>query len=200
MNSIADKIANKRSPEYEERANLYHDELSSFCSPEDAVFISPWANGRVDNPQAPPLSTLTDEQKKHYKEVLNCSDDVVAYICNKQEAEIYVKAGLHEKTVCGRKCLVRDDIDYDYKDSKGSTNTERMKKGNAPYGSDGKTIKLHHVGQRDNSPLAELLDSEHTGNDADKFLHDKIGESLVDRDGFDIVRERHWKERSKETK
>ena len=44
------------------------------------------------------------------------------------------------------------------------------------------------------------IDSEHTGKDADKFLHDKIGESLVDRDVFDIVRERHWKERSKEVK
>ena len=198
MLSLADMMANKRTPNYEERANPYHDELGRFCSPEDAVFISPWASNSADDPQEPPPSTLTEEQKNYYKKALRCSDEVIAYIRNKQEAEIYVRAGLHEKTVCGRKCLVRDDIDYDYTDSKGSTNRERMKDGNAPYGSDGKTIKLHHIGQRDNSPLAELLDYEHTGKDSDKYLHDKIGESLVDHDAFSTVRRRHWTERGKE--
>ena len=108
--------------EPDERANPYHDELGKFCSPDEAVFISPWANEQNDDPQSPPPSTLTDKQKEYYKEKLQCSDELIAYIRNKQEAEIYVRAGLHEETVCGRKCLVRDDIDYDYTDSKGSTN------------------------------------------------------------------------------
>ena len=198
MIPIAEMVAHKKYPEYEERANPYHDELGRFCRPEDAVFISPWANNRVDNPQEPPPSTLTDEQKKHYKEALRCSDDVIAYIRNKQEAEIYVKAGLHEETVCGRKCLIRDDIDYDFQDSKGSTNRERMKDGNAPYGLDGKLIELHHIGQRDNSPLAELSKSEHTGKDSDKYLHDKIGESMVDHSKFSAQKKNHWIERSEE--
>lgn len=199
MIPITEIIAHKKYPEYEERANPYHDELGRFCRPEDAVFISPWANNRVDNPQEPPPSTLTDEQKKHYKEALRCSDDVIAYIRNKQEAEIYVKARLHEETVCDRKCLVRN-IDFDYTISEGITNRDMMHQGNAPYTSDGEQIKLHHIGQRDNSPLAELSDSEHTGKDSDKFLHDKTAESLVDRDAFNTVRRRHWTERSKEDK
>lgn len=197
--SIADKVANKRLPEYEERANPYHDELGRFCSPEEAVFISPWENNRVDDPQEPPLSLLTEEQKNYYKEALRCSDEVIAYIRNKQEAEIYVKAGLHEKTVCGRKCLVRN-IDFDYTDSKGSTNRERMKDGHAPYTLDGEQIDLHHIGQRDNSPLAELTKSEHTGKDSDKYLHDKIGESLVDHSKFVTPKKKHWTARSKEDK
>ena len=198
MPSIADKVANKRLPEYEERANPYHDELGRFCSPEEAVFISPWANNRVDDSQEPPLSLLTEEQKNYYKKALRCSDEVIAYIRNKQEAEIYISAGLHEETVCGRKCLVRDDIDLDYAFSEGITNRELMNQGNAPYTINGEIIELHHIGQRDNSPLAELSKSEHTGKDSDKYLHDKIGESMVDHSKFSAQKKKHWAERSKE--
>ena len=91
MLSLANMMANKRTPNCEERANPYHDGLGRFCSPEEAVFISPWANNRVDDPQEPPLSLLTEEQKNYYKKALSCSDEVMAYIRNKQEAEIYVK-------------------------------------------------------------------------------------------------------------
>lgn len=198
FNSIIQRVSLYPLVDPNERANPYHDELGRFCSPEDAVFISPWANPNNDAPQSPPPSTLTDEQKKHYKEALRCSDDVITYIRNKHEAEIYVKAGLHEETINGRKCLIRDDIDYEQISKYGQTNNERMQRGYAPYSSDKEIIKLHHIGQRDNSPLAELTDSEHSGKENNKYLHDMTSDSLVDHEKFNIVRQNHWKSRSKE--
>lgn len=53
------------------------------------------------------------------------------------------------------KVYQRDDIiDINMKDARGRTNLERMKKGLAPLGPDGKSINLHHTTQRNQRSIA----------------------------------------------
>ena len=52
--------------------------------------------------------------------------------------------------------MVKNDIDLTKEDDFGRTNLERMKQGLAPLDKDGNPIELHHVGQKMDSPLAEL--------------------------------------------
>ena len=139
---------------------------------------------------------LSDEEKQRIKEETGWSDEIVDAISSMEEYEIYKKADLEEKEINGKKCLVRKDIDLEQKDSMGRTNSERMEKGLPPLDKNGRPIELHHIGQKPNSPLAELTTSEHRGKGNDTVLHDKKKESEIDRDKFAEERSEHWKNRS----
>ena len=65
---------------------------------------------------------LTDEEKQKIKEETGWSDGIVNYIRSMKEYEIYKNAGLEEREINGKKCLIRSDIDLDQKDEKGRTN------------------------------------------------------------------------------
>lgn len=116
---------------------------------------------------------------------------------SEEEKAIYKKAGLEKSEVNGRECLTRDDIDYEVKDDFGRTNLERMQQGLAPL-EEGKPIELHHIGQKQDSPLAELTREEHRGPGNDGILHDKTVESEIDRNEFNKEKENHWKERAEQ--
>ena len=139
---------------------------------------------------------LTDEEKQKIKEETGWSDGIIDAISSMEEYEIYKKADLEEKEINGKKCLVRKDIDLEQKDSMGRTNSERMEKGLPPLDKNGRPIELHHIGQKSDSPLAELTTSEHRGKGNDAVLHDKKKESEIDRDKFAEERSEHWKNRS----
>lgn len=114
-----------------------------------------------------------------------------------EELEIYQNAGLREEQIDGQTCLVRDDIDWDQKDEFGRTNRERVEEDElVPYAPNGEKIELHHIGQHDDSPLAELTTSEHRGKGNDAILHDKTKESEIDRADFNDNRKEYWKARS----
>ena len=138
---------------------------------------------------------LSDEEKQRIKEEKGWSDEIFDAISSMEEYEIYKKADLEEKEINGKKCLVRKDIDLEQKDSMGRTNSERMEKGLPPLDKNGRPIELHHIGQKPNSPLAELTTSEHRGKGNDTVLHDKKKESEIDRDKFAEERSEHWKNR-----
>lgn len=139
---------------------------------------------------------LSDEEKQRIKEETGWSDEIIDAISSMEEYEIYKKADLEEKEINGKKCLVRKDIDLEQKDSMGRTNSERMEKGLPPLDKNGRPIELHHIGQKSDSPLAELTTSEHRGKGNDTVLHDKKKESEIDRDKFAEERSEHWKNRS----
>ena len=71
-----------------------------------------------------------------------------------------------------------------------------IKEGKAPYGPDGKQINLHHIGQKADSPLAELTDTEHKTYDG--VLHDKTKDSEIDRTVFRDERQKYWQARYEE--
>lgn len=56
-----------------------------------------------------------------------------------------------------RRVYQRNDIDFNYVDKDtGQTNLERMLKGKAPYGRDGKPLELHHILQKEVGPMVEI--------------------------------------------
>ena len=138
---------------------------------------------------------VSPEVRAEINEKSDYSSEVNDNIKSVEELEIYQDAGLHEETVDGRSCLVRDDIDWDQTDEFGDTNRSRVEKNLVPIAPNGEKIELHHVGQKDDSPLAELTRSEHRGVGNDAILHDKTKESEIDRPAFTTERIRHWKAR-----
>lgn len=141
---------------------------------------------------------LTDEQKQRIKEETGWSDEIIDAIGSWQEYEIYKNAGLVEAEIDGKKCLIRNDIDWNRKDAFGRTNKERSEQGLSPLNKDGKPIELHHIGQHVDSPLAELTQEEHRGKGNDGILHNKNVNSEIDRTAFANERSQHWQSRVNE--
>ena len=141
---------------------------------------------------------LTDEQKQRIKEETGWSDEIIDSIGSLEEYEIYKNAGLVEAEIGGKKCLIRNDIDWNQKDAFGRTNKERAEQGLSPLNKDGKPIELHHIGQHSDSPLAELTQEEHRGKGNDGILHNKNVNSEIDRTAFANERSQHWQARVKE--
>lgn len=142
---------------------------------------------------------LTDEQKAKIKEETGWSDEIIDAIGPWKEYEIYKNAGLVEAEINGKKCLIRNDIDWDQKDAMDRTNRERAEQGLSPINKDGKVIELHHIGQHADSSLAELTQEEHRGKGNDSILHDKTKESEIDRQVFAGERSDHWAARAQES-
>ena len=142
---------------------------------------------------------LTDEEKAKIKEETGWSDEIVDAIGSWKEYEIYKNANLVEAEIDGKKCLIRNDIDWNQKDEMGRTNKERAEQGLSPINKDGKVIELHHIGQHSNSPLAELTQEEHRGKGNDGILHDKTKESEMNRQAFAEERSDHWSARAQES-
>lgn len=140
---------------------------------------------------------LTQEEKELIKEETGWSDEVVNAIQSMEEYRIYKETGLVEGEVNGKKCLMRTDIDWEQKDTFGSTNRERVAEGYAPLDKEGKPIQLHHIGQRADSPLAELTFAEHRTGGNDTILHDKAKETEVHGEGNNWANERkdYWRNR-----
>ena len=138
---------------------------------------------------------LTEEEKQKIKNETGWSDEIIDAINSVKEYDVYKNAGLQEVEVNGKKCLVRSDIDWDQKDSNGCTNKERASKGISPIHKDGETIELHHIGQKSDSPFAELTQEEHRGKENYSILHDTKKESEIDRDAFTNERGDHWRTR-----
>lgn len=142
-------------------------------------------------------ASLSQTEYTYVKKETGWSDDVVNYIRTLEEADVYINAGLKEVQVGDRKVLIRSDIDLDMVTPEGDTNRERMNKGKAPYTKSGEKIELHHIGQKNESPLAELAKTEHRGKGRHGKLHNLKMKSKVDHDNFNSDREMYWKERLK---
>lgn len=139
---------------------------------------------------------LTEEQKKEIQKKTGWSDEIINNIGSMEEAEIYMKAGLKEVEINGKKCLIRQDIDMNQTDEDGISNKERMKRGLPPITKNGERVELHHIGQKKDSPLAELTMEQHRGTGNDTILHNKTKESEIDRTEFGKERKEHWKDRA----
>lgn len=69
-----------------------------------------------------------------------------------------------------------------YVGDSGMTNCERMTIGLAPIGIDGKPINLHHLKQKEDAVIIELLDTTHKANSS--TLHRYTRTSEIDRTKF----------------
>ena len=175
-----------------------------------------WSNGAELSPEDldKPLienDSLSPEQKDEIKEKTGWSDRIVDHIKSEEEAAVYMDANLKENN--GN--LERTDIDWNAKVPQdridrmrtlygdevadkwaSKTNMDLIKEGKAPYGPDGERVNLHHIGQKADSPLAELTNTEHKKNDG--ILHDKTKTSVIGREIFRAERQKYWMSRYEE--
>ena len=190
-------ISGKKETEIDFKEMLKKIETNENLNPNSEILSQVKENYTKENNENTEVKKeLTDEEKQKIKEETGWSDEIIDAISSMEEYEIYKKADLEEKEINGKKCLIRKDIDLEQKDSMGRTNSERMEKGLPPLDKNGRPIELHHIGQKSDSPLAELTTSEHRGKGNDTVLHDKKKESEIDRDKFAEERSEHWKNRS----
>lgn len=149
------------------------------------------------------------------------SSEVLDSIRSVQEAEIYKEANLQDGLVNDRPCLQNPEIDWEQRIpivldsdvasfSRGElpfgfgqldglfsiSNKERAMQGMPPLDSKGQTFELHHVGQRMDSPFAELTTEQHRGAGNDAVLHEKTAPSQIDRSAFQTERMDYWKARA----
>lgn len=146
------------------------------------------------------VSETTEIFRKTIKEETGWSDDIVNSIRNDGEYGVYKNADLKEGMVNGRPSLQRE-IDPSFKDDFGRTNMERMQNGLSPYDAkSGEKLELHHMGQRADSPFAELRENLDHGDGNHRILHDMKTESWRREPGnvsdYATQRSDYWKTRA----
>lgn len=142
------------------------------------------------------------------------SDDIILTLRSEEEAKIYIGAGLVEKRVNGRPALVNPTIDgrafncrkewlkeklADYEKWKDWNNADLMGEGYPPRDENGDPYELHHIGQRQDSPFAELTWQQHMGDGNNVILHPQR-ESEIDRDLFEREKSEYWMARFEDFK
>ncbi|MBL0638948.1 hemagglutinin repeat-containing protein [Aeromonas veronii] len=101
----------------------------------------------------------------------------------------------------GNKVYQRNDLfNPNAIDARGRTNIQRMEKGLAPLDSNGDSINLHHMLQRQDGPLAEVTQRFHTDNRRVIHINSNETPSGIDRDVFNKWRSDYWKQRAKDFK
>ena len=136
------------------------------------------------------------------KEETGWSDDIVNSIRNEGEYGVYKNADLKEGTVNGKQCLQRE-IDPSFRDDFGRTNMERMQNGLSPYDAQsGEKLELHHMGQKSDSPFAELRENTDHGDGNHRVLHEFKTESWRREPGSEQAyasqRTEYWKTRAQQ--
>jgi hypothetical protein len=136
-----------------------------------------------------------DVQRQLINEYSPYSSEINRFIRTTDELSVYTRNGLQEGVIAGRPCLLMK-IDPDKCDAMGRLNPERAALGRAPLDQNNDSINLHHIGQKEDSPLAELPDRVH--KECDGILHDKSIATEVHGEGnnWRAQSAEHWKERS----
>lgn len=123
--------------------------------------------------------------------------DVIKQFKSMDQYNICKDAGLTTQMVNGKLALVRD-IDLKFVDDEGRTNLERMQKGLAAIDPNtGLSYELHHVGQKMDSTLAILTESEHMQGGNNAIWHNIGNESEINRALFAQERMAFWRSLAK---
>jgi hypothetical protein len=138
----------------------------------------------------------TEVQRALINEISPYSDRINSSIKTTQELAVYIRNNLQESNILDRPCL-QLNIDPQKTDEMGRSNMDRMATGLAPIDENGDSVNLHHIGQKENSPLAELPDRVHKEYDA--ILHDKTISTEVHGPGnrWNEQKSQYWQERAR---
>ncbi|MCT4708742.1 hemagglutinin repeat-containing protein, partial [Enterobacteriaceae bacterium H11S18] len=132
------------------------------------------------------------------KLISKASDDVSSAKYFGQERKFWSSEPIEVK---GNKVYQRNDLfDPNTVDSRGRTNIQRMEKGLAPLDSNGQSINLHHMLQKQDGPIAEVTQSFHTDNRSVIHINDNSIPSGIDRNEFNKWRSDYWKQRANDFK
>ena len=114
-------------------------------------------------------------REKEINSVSPYSMEINKHIRWSEELEIYKSCNLTETVITRRTLIYPIDINYKYG---GRSNLDRMLNGESPRDAiTGELIELHHIGQRYDSPFAELPRLTHCSNKTYRKLHDASIES-----------------------
>lgn len=154
---------------------------------------------------------IMTELQSEIKMLTGWSESITKYIRSIEEAEIYIAAGLKERLIGGKPALVRADIGWsafncrhdwlkekfaDWDKWQDYNNADLIGEGYPPRDANGDPYELHHIGQCQDSPYAELLWQEHMGDGNNTILH-PTRESSIDRQLFDAEKSAYWQARFK---
>jgi hypothetical protein len=104
-------------------------------------------------------------------------------------------------TFQGNKVYQRNDlIDPKLLDARGRSNLDRMQKGLAPIGPDGKPINLHHMTQGQRGGIAETTQTFHQQNSRTIHTNPSSTPSGIDRGTYNRWRSKYWKSRANDFK
>jgi hypothetical protein len=180
---VQESIASERHHDGETENRRIVDHINNGLSPEQ---IDNRLNSELQQPEV---------QRQLIDELSPYTDQITPYIKTTQELSVYTQNGLQESKILDRPCL-QLDINPETTDAMGRSNRERMEAGRAPIDENGDPVNLHHIGQKENSPLAELPDRVH--KECDAVLHDKsIPTEIHGEDSnWNVVRSQYWRERA----
>ena len=154
---------------------------------------------------------LTQQEISYIRSATGWSDEILRYIRSMEEAKIYMRAGLKEARVGGRSALIRRDIVWsdlscchkwlkerlaDWDSWQDYNNADLIGEGYPPRDKNGDPYELHHIGQQQDSPYAELAWTEHMGDGNNAILHPQR-ESEIDRQEFTSEKSAYWQARFK---
>lgn len=114
---------------------------------------------------------------------------IVNNIRTQREAELYTRINLVEGIVNGKTGLMNPTVIWN------RNNISRIRQGLSPLDKNGNVFELHHIGQHNRSPLAELTREQHRGALTDKVLHNKRKQTEIDRAKFNLIRKYYWQHR-----
>lgn len=154
---------------------------------------------------------MTFSETQIIKAKTHWPDEIISAIASMEEAEIYMKAGLKAARIGNRWALIRSDINWsdysvrrntwlknklaDYSKWVDYNNADLIGEGFPPRDMNGDPYELHHIGQHQDSPFAELTWAEHMGDGNNTILHQAGKESEIDRQMFDREKSEYWKAR-----
>ena len=201
--------------ELERRGLLMHEEGVFFLPDSAKELLETNLFSPPENPDLWREVSLrtTILNKKVLQNISGWSKKICRHIDTWEEAAIYLKAALVEVEVAGRPALIRPSIewgDYSIKRNKWLAgflptysidqeycNADLAGEGYAPRDPEGNPIELHHIGQRKDSPLAELTVREHREGDNYRILHMRGSDETLDRQQFAREKAAHWQARFK---
>lgn len=133
------------------------------------------------------------------------SDTIIYALRSEAEARIYINAKLKEAIIAERHALIQPKINGkefncraewlkskpNYNEWKDWNNDDLMGEGYPPRDKNGDPYELHHIGQHQDSPFAELSWKEHMSEGNNMILHpNRISE--INRQDFETERAKHW--------
>ena len=126
--------------------------------------------------------------------------ELISKFNSMKQYEICKSSGLTAQMVDGKIALIRK-IDLNYVDDvKVKTNLQLMQAGYAPIDPTGHRYELHHIGQKNDSPLAILTKEEHRGKG-----NVTIWNTLTDgfdnpssQSGWSTIKRHFWKDYAKQ--
>lgn len=121
--------------------------------------------------------------------------EIIERLSNTEQYLLFKSIGLKSSLINNKTALIRE-IDLNFVDeATGLTNLELMKKGLAPVDANGIKYELHHIGQRNDSPLAILTRDEHDNS----FLHTLIEnfDNPSNQANWSKIKKNFWKSYAK---